>query len=423
MTTIPDSVYTLPNSSVGGKPHWTILGSELSPYTLKVMACFSYLRIPHRLLYTQGSLLDNVRLQWRKLALTQGWKSLTWPKMSADDEFPLVPYLFGADGENLYDSTAIGHYIDRHSLGHPHRPLVPDDDLKLAFIVNLIDEYADEMGLYMVHHNRWKVAAQDNNAGARLAGELRSLVGPAQPLVDWFFSARQVRRLPYLFSVAPANFRIDGLPDNRQPPSRDGFPPTHALLEDAFLRLLAALEPVFEKRSYLFGDSLTLADASLYGQLAMNLADPAAAAWIAQTAPNTHAWLQRIAGQNFTYPASSPTGADAKPRWFDDLKPLLQEISRVFLPLMAQNAAAVADLRDRNQQVFNEPAFWKNQALYDGELDGHPFRSVAKTFQAKVWHNLQQQWQTLPEEDRKAISAYLPAHALLDSPHKLSGHG
>ena len=89
--------------------------------------------------------------------------------MSAEDEFPLVPFLFGPDGENLYDSTAIAEWFDQRT--EASRRLLPDDPVA-HFVAALIDDYADEFGLYMVHHNRWKVSALDNDASARLVREL-----------------------------------------------------------------------------------------------------------------------------------------------------------------------------------------------------------------------------------------------------------
>lgn len=385
----------MPASSTDDKP-WIILGSELSPYTLKVLNYFSYLKIPHRFYYQQGSFIQNIGIQLRKMALVSGLQKLTWPEMSEDDEYPLVPFIFGPDGENMYDSSAVANWLDNNKQGK----LVPGTDPRLAFLIQMIDEYADEMGLYMVHHNRWKVAAIDNDAGARLGKEISSVVGPMGVLVDQYFSARQTRRLPYLFSVAPENFKIEGLPKRRQPPSRKGFPETHNLLEDAFDRLLSALEPIFTQRPYLFGNCYTLADASIYGQLAMNLSDPAAAKLIQRKAPATYQWLQRLSQLEFS---DLPP---AEPQWFDDLQPLLNEITRTFLPLMQQNARAVEHCKKSGQKVFNEAAFNKGQALYTGEIDGINFKSVAKTFQSKVWKELINKFHQLSSVDQDWIDQH-----------------
>ena len=65
---------------------------------------------------------------------------------------------------------------------------------------------------------------------------------------------------------------------------------------------------------------------------------------------------------------------------------------------------------------FNEPAFDAGRALYDGRLLGQPFRSVAKSFQARVWRDQLAGWDALPDDARARLEARLPGdHGL--------GHG
>jgi len=375
---------------------WTVCGSGLSPFTLKVLAMARHKGLACRFLPLEGSWLDNVRITLRRERLVRGGLPLTWPRMTGDDEFPLVPFLFGPAGENLYDSSAIGAWLDARC-GSPGS-LIPADPA-LRFLVQLLDEFADEWMLYLVHHFRWKVSAADNDAGRRLAHELRWItLGRDAPVAD-FFSARQVRRLPYLFSVAPQGFHIDGLPQRRQPPARAGFPPTHALLEDSYRRILLALEGIVSRRSYVFGDAPTLADFSLYAQIGMNLADPTANHFIRTTAPGVHAWVQRLHRHEFA-PAGKPQlGAH------DDLAPLLAEVGRVYLPLMQQNAAALQRCKAQGERRFNEWAFERGRCLYDGTLDGMPFRAVAKSFQARTWRDVCASWQQLSAAQRAPLLA------------------
>jgi glutathione S-transferase len=143
---------------------WTIYGSELSPFTLKVISLFDYLEIPYRFLPEEGKFFENVRIMIRRQLLIKNLIPLTLPEMTELDEFPLVPFLFGPDGENMYDSTAIGLWLDEHN----SRRLTAIEDPALNFAIRLIDEYADEFGLYLVHHWRWKGSARENNAGKRL---------------------------------------------------------------------------------------------------------------------------------------------------------------------------------------------------------------------------------------------------------------
>ena len=150
------------------------------------------------------------------------------PGLDPLDEYPLVPFLIEDDRRVHYDSSALARWID---VRHPGSdgPLVPTDPA-LAFAAQLVDEAFDEFGLYMVHHNRWVVSAATNDAGERLATELRSFVPRTlRARVAARFSARQVRRLPYLFSVAPAEPDRYDLAPSRRPPGRIGFPPNPGL--------------------------------------------------------------------------------------------------------------------------------------------------------------------------------------------------
>jgi glutathione S-transferase len=374
-----------------------LYSSELSPFALKIQAMCDYVDLPYRLLPETGSFTENLAIMLRKELLVNGISSLTWPKMTALDEFPQVPFLFGPEGQNLYDSSSIAEWLDLKKPGRKTRPLfTPTNDKALAFVIRLIDEYADEFGLYMVHHNRWKVAALDNVAGARLAKEFQSFLWIAQPIFSKWFSERQVRRLPYLFSVAPSDFKIKGLPENLNPPSRKGFPETHSLLEESFNRLLTILETILSKRKYILGERFTLADASIFGQLAINLSDHSAAVHIQDQAPVVYKWLLDIRNHHFDNEVDSLIMDES-------ISPLLVEISRTFIPLMKQNEKAYLHHKDKGETLFNEAAFFKNRSLYSGEIDNKPFKSVVKTFQVKSWRNITHQWSQLSNEDKTRI--------------------
>ena len=408
---MPSSGSTSSRGSGAARGSWVLWGSELSPFALKVEALLRFAEVPFRWLPATGPFADAVRYEWRRRGVVAGRRSLTWPPLTPLDEFPQVPYLFGPDGENLYDSSAIGAWLAEQAPGRTARTasLLPSGDGALRFCARLVDEALDEVGLYLVHHNRWVVAARDNDAGLRLARELRPLLGPLAAGLAWTFPARQVRRLPYLFSVAPPNITTwADLPARLRPPARTGFPPTHALLEQAFADLLAVVEPVFAQRPYLFGEQFTLADASLYGQLCMNRKDPSAWAWIRRTAPRTAAWVDRLAVGDFAaHRTDGAVAVDAT------VAPLLAWICRTFVPLMHQNHAAWERHHTAGETVFNEAAFDAGRTLYDGVLLDYPFRSVAKTFQVRVWQDLRRDWDALDGTARARLERLLPpAHGL-----------
>lgn len=399
------------------KPHntWIIIGSELSPFTLKLQAMCHYVGLPYRILPESGTTFENIRYLLRKEQLARGRIPLHWPPGNKLDEFPLVPYLFGPNGENLYDSSAIAEWLDQHAPLPFQRPkLIPAENEAAQFLCHLIDEFADEFVLYLVHHNRWQQSAKNNNAGDRLAAELASLLGPLQPCYSEWFSRRQVKRLPYLFSVAERGATIEGLPIERQPPDRPGFPATHRFLDHCYLELLDILESLLKNRPYLITSQFTVADASLYGQLAINLKDPTTAALIANRAPGVDRWLHRIGSQKPPSCTTKSSLQDNTPQTFDHLKPLLNMICEVYVPLMHQNTRAWSHYNTQGETLFNEKAFWKNRALYDGSLRGTPFRSVVKTFQVRSWLTLRSRWDKLSQQTKLSLANYLPAQHGLD---------
>jgi glutathione S-transferase len=382
-------------------PRPILWGSELSPFALKLRALLAYAGLAYDWLPADGSRLANYRVLWRIAQAKRTRSAVRYPQTTPLDEYPLLPYLLVGD-RVYYDSSAIACWLDEH---HPPGagPFVPSDPM-LRFVVRLIDEAFDEFGLYLVHHRRWVTSAATNDAGTRLAREFRRVLPPfAGPRFARTFAERQARRLPYLFSVAAAGCTAPVRPA-LLPPARAGFPPTHALLDDTWAAYVDALAGPLVARPYLFGDGFTLADASVYGQLGMNLADPTAAEALRTRAPPLHAWLGAIACDAHAHAAGTPA-------WHDDLTPLLRAIGRTFVPLMAQNERAYLAARADGETLFNERAFDRGRALYDGTLCGHPFRAVVKTFQVVVWRELRADYARLDADTRARILALLDVPA------------
>jgi hypothetical protein len=128
----------------------------------------------------------------------------------------------------------------------------------------------------------------------------------------------------------------------------------------------------------------------------MNMVDPEAAALLQELAPRTWRWLCAIRDGEHRAASGALALTPA-------LQPLLAVISETFVPLMSQNEAAYDAARERGETLFNEAAFVRSRALYDGKLLGYPFRAVAKTFQVRVWRELQSSWRGLEEGDRDTL--------------------
>ena len=378
-------------------------GVWASPFQLKLQALADANGLPWRRLPAQGGRLENLAALTRITLESLGGNIPRFRGMDpALDEYPSVPF-YSFDGRRfLYDSTDFASHLDASG---EHPPLVPDTQAE-AFICRLIDEAFDEFGLYMVHHNRWVNSARTNTMGKMTAQEFSGLLpGPIRERMAKRLPRRQVRRCPYLFSVSPRDFQC-GMPPELTPPALDGFPPTHELLDTAWERCLAALEEVLIQQPFLLGQRFTLADASVYGQLAMNLVDGATAERLAALAPHTYAWLQQIQAGEHKSSDNSPviTGA---------ITSLMAFIAETFIPLMQQNCSAYEELSSAGQRRFNEPAFDAGEALYNGELLGDPFKAVVKTFQVRVWRDLCEAWTQLPDNEKRALCARFP---VLDDP-------
>jgi glutathione S-transferase len=380
-------------------------GLTASPYQLKMQALLDFAGHSWERWPDQAGRWSALTMAMRLDSAKRQGAVRRFPAMSAQfDEYPAVPF-YTQDGDLFYyDSSSLAHHLDdRAQLDHP--PLVPRDS-RLAFVCQLIDEAFDEFGLYMVHHMRWVTSARTTPMGDMTARELRALLPPGfTPLLARRLYHRQVSRCPYLFSVAPEGFDANVSP-RRTPPARAGFPPTHALLDKAWRRYLAAMESLLAQQPFLLGERFTLADASAYGQLGMNMVDPEAAALLQELAPRTWRWLCAIRDGEHRAASGELVLTAA-------LQPLLAVISETFVPLMRQNEAAYEVARARKETLFNEAAFARGRALYDGQLLGYPFRAVVKTFQVRVWREVQASWRALQPGDRDVLERDLLPGATL----------
>lgn len=388
----------------------TLWGSQLSPYFLKVEAlCRQAGRAVQRR-PDGGSALENLRLMLRLDRAQRRRAVRRWPSPDPLDEYPLVPYLMTADGEVHYDSSGIAGWLDAQRRTDVSA-LIPDDP-ELAFACALIDEALDEVGLYLVHHHRWVVSHDDNDAGARLANEFRSvLLPPLRPLIARRFSNRQIRRLPYLFSVAESTAAASaGRPP---PPARAGFPATQQRIEQAWDELVDAATQALRGQAYLLGARFTLADAALYGQLGMNLSDPSSERRLRERSPSLREWLGRIE-------RGEHAGSRGELRLHDDLQALFAWIATCFVPLMKANAQAYRHQLAEGRKRWNEAAFDRDEALYELPWRGAPARTVVKTFQYRIWRDLCSKARALPPGAFAAqpfIKALVPAvDDLLDHP-------
>lgn len=384
----------------------TFWGVTASPFQLKVQSLADAQKIPWQRWPEQATTLQCISML---VSLRRAKRKGTLQRYGSQhpqlDEIPAVPFYRLNSDQLHFDSTGLAQHLD--SVNSTSQPLIPSQS-DLNFMCRLIDDAFDEFGLYMVHHNRWVTSARTNRMGEMTAGEFSSLApGLLRRRMARQLAQRQSQRCPYLFSVAADNYE-SGVETALTPPARSGFPATHALLDQAWRQYLAAMETLLAKQPFLLGDRFTLADASAYGQLSMNLVDGKAQQLLQELAPLTHEWLCMIRdGKHGT--------SSGKLYLSEHLLSLIAIISDTFLPLMRQNETAYQQALDAGHTLFNEAAFDQGAAHYDGTLLNQPFRSVAKTFQVAVWRELQHCWQSLNEIDQQQLQSLYPPLANMAS--------
>src|SRR6185295_5443075 len=123
---------------------YRIIGSELSPYSVKVRSYFRYKDLPHEWLVRSAA---------------------TEAEFQRHAKLPLIPLVLTPDGRALQDSTPTIEELERV---HPDPALQPPDPT-LAFLSALVEEYADEWGNKPMFHYRWFYEADAESAADRIA--------------------------------------------------------------------------------------------------------------------------------------------------------------------------------------------------------------------------------------------------------------
>lgn len=303
---------------------YRLYGAELSPYSLKVRAYLRFKGIEHSWIPRTGARAAEVR-RFAKL--------------------PLLPLLVGADDYSLQDTTPMLESLERR---YPEPKATPADQ-GLVFLCALIEDYADEWLNKAVLRYRWG-HAEDAEAAALAIADL-ALEGEADG-GDRRADLAAETRARMEARIAPL-FDAEG----------------GALIEASYRRLLAALEPVVAPRGFLFGETPTIADFALYGQLAQLARDPTPAAVLRAEAPAVAAYVARL-DQAWAGPAEPAGDFEAA---VEALTPLIEgEIAQSYLPWLSANAEAVR----------------AGEAAVEVEVLGGRLRTAAQRYSAKALQDL-----------------------------------
>jgi glutathione S-transferase len=338
-------------------------GAPGSPYTRKMLAYMRYRHIAYRLMIgDQGD---------------QEGRVLPQPKVSLLPTF----YLPNSAGEleAVVDSTPLIRRFESMFTGRETVPSAP----ALRLLHDLIEDYADEWLTKAMFHYRWHYADDIEKAGLILP-LWRDLNQSAAQLekTSEFIRERQISRL-YVVGSNEA---------------------TWAAIEASYERFLTAMDELVEAQSFLFGARPSAADFGLYAQLTQLAGfDPTPQRLCLQKAPRVYAWVDVV---------DDLSGLDVAqdwPTWQTPpaaLRPLLEEVGRVYPAVMLANAEAIA----------------QGESTFVTEILGETWEQPVFVYQARCLKVLRTQFDELAAPERDQFMAMIEGTGCEDLFLNLKGH-
>jgi glutathione S-transferase len=323
------------------------MGAPGSPYTRKMRAILRYRRIPH-LMYQQNS---------KEVA--------DFPRAKP----PLLPTFYLPDESDetvaITDSTPLIRRFEQEFEG---RSVLPTDPV-VAFLDQLLEDYADEWLTKCMFHYRWYFEADAKKAGSVLPFWAMTNVGNAEIApVQKMIAERQIGRLG-----------VVGSNDVTAP-----------VIEESYRRFLRLFDAHLQKSRFLFGARPSAADFALAGQLTcLALFDPTPAAITLEESPRIYAWVEGI--EELSGLAVEDGDWIGRDGVSETLVALLGEVGRVHAPSLLANAAA---LESGAEQM-------------EATIDGKPWVQKPFPYQGKCLRWLREAHDELAPADRVGVDALL----------------
>lgn len=269
--------------------NYVVIGSEESPYSVKVRSYFRYKGIPHA---------------WQD-------RSQAAELFAKHARLPLVPLVVTPEDTGIQDSTPI---IEAMEAAFPE-PGINPPGVVARFVSALLEEFGDEWGNKWMFHMRWWREVDQLAVSRRFAAS-----APAEEREARAETIRE-RMVPRVWFVGSNDL-------------------TAPQIEQSYADVVDILETHLSNRPYLFGARPAFADFGLWGQIYEAGRDPTAGA-VLQGHPNVVAWTERML---------EPTNDGDFEDWAAlarTLTPLLaDQVGAMFLPWSAANAQAIAGGED-----------------------------------------------------------------------------
>lgn len=273
-----------------------MLGAPGSPYSRKMRSLLRFRRIPY--VFIQQNSPEA--------------KAFAVPKV------PLLPTFYLPEDGELVPVTDSTPLIRRFEEAFQDRSVIPPDPA-LAFLDELLEDYADEWLTKCMFHYRWYHDADATKARRVLPhwamGEVSDeQIAPIQKMVG----DRQIERL-----------RVVGSNDV-----------TAAVIEESYLRFLSVFDKQLQSSRFLFGHRPASSDFALMGQMTcLALFDPTPSAITAEQAPRVYAWTEVMEDLSGLEPRKEDwANANALPESF---RGLLGEVGYFHAPFLLANADAL----------------------------------------------------------------------------------
>jgi glutathione S-transferase len=324
-----------------------MMGAPGSPYTRKMRAVLRYRHIAYHFILQNSP--EAAKLPVAKVGL-------------------LPTFYLPNEAGDIVATTDSTPLIRRFEKAFDGRSVIPSNPA-MAFIDELIEDYADEWLARPMFHYRWYYEADATKARRVLPhwGMINvadDVIAPIQKMIG----DRQISRL----GVVGSN-EI-----------------TAAVIEDSYKRFLAAFDAHLQTSRFVLGNRPSSSDFGLMGQLTcLALFDPTPSLLTAERFPRVYAWTELLEDLSGMEPSeedwTQPTDAS------ETLRGLLGEVGHFHAPFLLANADAVERRAD----------------LLETEIDGRPWVQKPFPYQRKCLGWLRKSYAALDTEARKTVDELL----------------
>ena len=274
---------------------YKVIGSEESPYSVKVRSYFRFKGIDH---------------EWMG-------RAQAGDLFAAHAKLPLVPLVVTPDETGLQDSTPL---IETLEAQFPEPTINPSDPIS-RFVSILLEEFGDEWGNKWMFHFRWAREVDQIGCSRRLAaGNLSDADADAdadEEQIEQAAATIRSRMVDRVWFVGSNEI-------------------TAPQIEQSFADMLQLLDSHLADRPYLFGARPAFADFAMWGQIYNARRDHTPAEIISKSTTHVAPWIDRMLEPEIM--------GDFEP-WENlqaTLAPLLEtQVAALFLPWSVANAKAI----------------------------------------------------------------------------------